>query len=238
MTPGLLFFAVPQEAIPFLKMARSSGIPVSRRDRSCPSISKEWSVGPHRVVVSGMGQARAIAAARAAFATSSAEWVLSCGFAGALNPSLQLGDLLHDADPWFPLTLPSQSAPSKPAVFHCSTRVIVSRSEKARLHSETGAGVVEMESGVIRELCHAKGLPSATLRVVSDVADEDLPLDFNTLLTASHDLHPGRMAWAIARAPWKIPGLLRFQHRVSHAARCLAEAINCALMESSESPAP
>ena len=225
MAPGLVFFAVPQEADPFLRQARAAGLPVARRATSLPSILSEAFVGPHRVVVSGMGQARALAAARAVLESSEAEWLLTCGFAGALRPDLRVGDLVHDADPWFPLPLESPSLHSRPSRLACSTRVAVTRHDKARLHAETGADAVEMESGVIRDLCLARAMPSATLRVVSDEAHEDLPLDFNVLMTPDHDLHPGRMAWAIARAPWKIVSLLKFQRRVSWAARSLAAAL-------------
>ena len=79
-----------------------------------------------------------------------------------------------------------------------------------------------MESGAIRDLCRARGVPSATVRVVSDEAGEDLPLDFNALMTEAHELHPGRMAWALAREPWKVVELIRFQRRVVRASSSLA----------------
>ena len=238
MAQGLIFFAVPHEAKPFLRRARKAGLPVARRSPSLPSIVAEASVGPHHVVVSGMGQARALAAANAAMESTEAEWVLTCGFAGALDPGLQVGDVLHDADPWFPLGLASRDTGSRPARFACSPRVAVTRHDKARLRDESHADAVEMESGVIRDLCLARATPSATLRVVSDAAGEDLPFDFNALLTPSHDIHAGRMAWAIARAPWKVASLMGFQRRVSFAARRLAEAAVMMIAGTPERSAP
>lgn len=237
MPRGLIFFAVPQEAMPFLRRARKAGFPITRRRPRLPSIPIEASVGPHHVVVSGMGHDRAVAAARAALEETEPEWLLTCGFAGGLDPSLGLGDVVHDSDPWFPLALEGLPVTSRPAVFHGSPTIIVSRGEKARLRAETSSDVVEMESGPIRDLCRARGVPSATLRVVSDVAGEDLPLDFNMLLTPDHDLHPGRMAAAIVRSPWKVASLMRFHRRVSLAARRLAEAVTWVLQPSKEGPA-
>ena len=234
MAPGLIFFAVPQEAVPFMRRAREAGFRVTRHRPTMPSVLIEASVGPHRMMVSGMGQGRALAACRVALEHAEPEWVLTCGFAGGLNPSLALGDIIHDSDPWFPLSLEAPTLVSRPAVFHCSPRIAVSQSEKARLRAETSSDVVEMESGVIRDLCRARGVPAATLRVVSDVAGEDLPLDFNALLTPSHDLHPGRMATALLRSPWKVVSLLRFQRRVGWAARRLAQAVALVLESSSK----
>jgi adenosylhomocysteine nucleosidase len=225
MASGLVMFAVTQEARPFVQLARAGGLRVVPQPPCVRTVSRQWTLDGHQVVVSGMGTTRAVAAAQAILDAAEPEWVLTCGFAGALAPGLKIGDLVHDADPWFPID-PSAGLPrARPGRFHCSRRVAVTRDEKTRLHHDTGADVVEMESGAVRDLCRARGVPSATLRVVSDEASEDLPLDFNALMTASNDLHAGRMAWAIAQAPWKIVELLRFQRRVARASDVLARAL-------------
>lgn len=222
MGTGLVMFAVPQEATPFVRRSAAAGHAVRREGRCVATVSRQWSVGGHRVLVSGMGAARAVAAARAAMELEEPDWVLTCGFAGGLAPGLRLGDVLHDVDPWFPVGFREDEAGARPGRFHCSDRVAVTRGEKERLRNETGADAVEMESGAIRDLCRARGVPSATVRVVSDEAGEDLPLDFNALMTEAHELHPGRMAWALARAPWKVVELIRFQRRVARASSSLA----------------
>jgi len=67
------------------------------------------------------------------------------------------------------------------------------------LRAETGADAVEMESG--SDSCH---LPRARnslrdgWRVISDTANEDLPLDFNALSKPDLNLDYGKLAWAIA----------------------------------------
>jgi adenosylhomocysteine nucleosidase len=101
----------------------------------------------------------------------------------------------------------------------------VSVAEKSRLREDTQADAVEMESGVIRQLCRNRHLPAATLRAISDAANEDLPLDFNQLLTARQAMHWGRFLLALARKPASIPGLLRLQRHCAIAAQALASVI-------------
>jgi adenosylhomocysteine nucleosidase len=93
------------------------------------------------------------------------------------------------------------------------------------LWAETGADAVEMESGIIRAGCAARGIPSATLRVISDSAGDELPFDFGTMLTADDRLDFGKLLLRILGSPGKIPSLLRLQRNVALAGRRLAEVL-------------
>jgi hypothetical protein len=70
--------------------------------------------------------------------------------------------------------------------------------------------------------------------VISDGANEDLPLDFDGLISEDGKLLAGRMAARIAAAPWRVVGLLRLQRRCARAARRLAETLCQALGELGE----
>lgn len=155
--------------------------------------------------------------------------VLTCGFAGGLNPALTHGAVLLDADEEFPLRTALLKAGAVAARFHCAERVAVTVYEKATLRERTGADAVEMESGIIRQLCHERGIPSATVRVISDTAQEDLPLDFNTLVKANGKLSLGRLAGAVLRRPRKIPALMALGRHSKSAARRLAAVLRAAL---------
>jgi nucleoside phosphorylase len=150
--------------------------------------------------------------------------VLTCGFAGGLNPQLALGDVVFATnDARLRETL--SQAGARPATCHCASRVAVTVAEKAELRGKTGADAVEMESEAIQLLCRAKGIPCATVRVISDTANEGLPLNFNALASADQSLNYRKLALAIARSPGKIPALMRLGQNTKLAAVRLADVL-------------
>jgi nucleoside phosphorylase len=176
------------------------------------------------ILVTGIGRSNAEGSIIAALQMRYPRVVLTCGFAGALNPGLSSGEIVFAA---------SESAVrerlialgARQAKFHCPPRIATTAAEKRELYRITGADAVEMESEVIQSLCRAKEIPCATVRVISDAANEDLPLDFNQLSKADASLDFGKLALAIAKSPGKISSLLRLQKNCRHAAAGLAEVL-------------
>jgi len=97
------------------------------------------------------------------------------------------------------------------------------------LRKLTGADAVEMESGIIRAICREHNIPSATVRVISDPANEDLPLDFNLVLDAGQNLRRGKLALALAKSPGKIGALLQLRRQTRKAAERLAQVLTKAI---------
>lgn len=151
--------------------------------------------------------------------------VFTCGFAGGLNPVLAVGDVLFTtADSQLHAKL--LAAGAKPGRFFCAPRIATTAREKSDLRQASTADAVEMESEVIQDLCGERRIPCATVRVISDAADEDLPLDFNQLSKPDLSLDFGKLAWAIAKSPGKIPALLRLQKNTGQAAKRLAAVLS------------
>ena len=155
------------------------------------------------------------------------ELVLTCGFAGGLNPDLKLGDVIFEiGNRKSEIGNQLLAAGARPAKFFCAGRIATTVAEKKKLRDETGADAVEMESEAIHAVCRERDIPCATVRVISDPADEDLPLDFNTLARPDKSLDFGKLAWAVARSPGKIGALMALQKKTQFAAGQLAGVLD------------
>jgi adenosylhomocysteine nucleosidase len=208
----LICFALKEEAAPFRKIAAGK-----------PDTS---------ILIVGIGRQNAGKSVRGVLADGKStvpELVLTCGFAGGLNPDLKIGDVVFESpEPSiFNLQLATRLtvAGAKPAKFFCADRIAITVREKKELHKETGADVVEMESAAIHAVCRERGISCATVRVISDTANEDLPLDFNTLAKPDKSLDFGKLFFAIAKSPGKIGALMQLQKKTSFAAAQLAAVL-------------
>ncbi len=150
--------------------------------------------------------------------------VVTAGFAGGLRPGLSRGTVLFETEEAV-LARALCEAGGQPGTFHCGERVATTADEKRLLFETTGADAVEMESGIICALCRRQGIPCATVRVVLDTAEEDLPLDFNKLMTTEQNLDAIKVALALARSPRMIPALLRLRRDSKAAAKTLATVL-------------
>ena len=199
----LACFALKEEAAPFRKIAAGkSGVDI---------------------LLTGVGRRNAEKSVREFLTTNLPDLVLTCGFAGGLNPELKLGDVLFEiGNRKSEIGNQIVAAGAKPAKFFCADRVAISIADKKKLRAETGADAVEMESEAIRTVCRECGIQCATVRVISDTAHEDLPLDFNVLAKPDKSLDYGKLILAVAKSPGKTRGLLRLQKNCRFAAERLA----------------
>jgi hypothetical protein len=149
-------------------------------------------------------------------------WVLTCGFAGALNPDLRPGAIVIEADENNALRQQLLNAGAVAGRFLLVDRIVATAEHKKQLRTSTGADAVEMESGIIQEACRQQALPCATVRVISDTASEDLPLDFNQFLNRQGGMHFGRLALELFFHPTKLNNLLGFQRQLKRSAQNLA----------------
>jgi nucleoside phosphorylase len=202
----LTCFALKEEATPFRKIAAGK------------AASAQANIS---ILLTGIGRRNAETSLSAFLATHSPKLVLTCGLAGGLNPALSIGDVVFETSNE---ALQKQlfGAGAKPARFYCAPLIATTVAEKEELRRTTGADAVEMESEIIHEICRERRIPCATVRVISDTAHENLPLNFNKLSKPDQSLDFGKLAWAIAKSPGKIPALLRLQRNTKYAAQRLA----------------
>lgn len=202
--PVLVCFAVPQEAKPFGKLIH---------DRSNV-----------RVLITGMGAANAEHSVRKALQEIRPARVFTCGFAGALAPELHVGNVVFETSDGA-LSERLHLAGARPVRFCCVDRIAVTRAEKAALRKVHDADAVEMESAVIQKLCAEADVACVLLRVISDTAEEDLPLDFNVLMNERQQLSCARLAMALMKSPQRIPALIRLGRNSAFAAERLARVL-------------
>lgn len=171
------------------------------------------------ITLMGVGPAHAAHAAHATLAALPAGFrplVVAAGIGGALAPTLAVGDVVVGTGV---LTPDKPRCPCCPAATaqlaarltaagwtvhqgdHLTVPYVVCRAaEKRRLHAQTGAWVVDMESYAVAQAAVAYELPLLLLRIISDDAHHDLP-DLNAGFDADYQVRPLAMAALLAASP-------------------------------------
>lgn len=200
----LVCFAVKEEAASFLQFAKEN-----------PPIS---------ILLTGIGRRNAERSLTKFLSSNTPKRVLTCGFAGGLNPNLAIGDVVFET---IEEKIRSEllAAGAKAAEFFCADRIATTVAEKKACREETGCEAVEMESEAIFKMCYERKIPCATIRVISDTANEDLPLDFNALMTSDQTISYSRLVMALLKSPDKVPRLMELQRNTRFAAEKLAQVL-------------
>jgi adenosylhomocysteine nucleosidase len=141
--------------------------------------------------------------------------LISTGFCGALDPALRVGEIVVSGE------FPGASEAIRGTIV-TTDRVAVTAAEKRKLLATTGAAAVEMEAGAVAAKAAEWGVPFYCVRVVSDRADEDMPLDFNLYRDAEGRFSRSRIAMAAMAKPFaRIPALLRLERNCRQASESL-----------------
>jgi adenosylhomocysteine nucleosidase len=161
--------------------------------------------------------------------------VLSAGFCGALQPDLQVGDIILaneladlDGNRW-PTTWPGGLSGEWRPPLHRGRLLTVSQlasgsEEKRRLGKQYQAMGVDMESAVVARLCSQQGVPFGCVRAVSDTVQTALSARLVSLLT------DGRISWLrlagnVAASPRLLGEMMRLARDTRLAARQLGAAL-------------
>ena len=185
-----LLFAMPSELGPFQRKVR---VRTTRES----GVFRRGQVGDVDLVVglTGVGHRRAEALVTKLLADWSPDLVVMAGVAGGLVDDLHIADVIA-ADAvvspagLLPADVVADLGPDRQRVgtLH-STDVIVGQAAKklaaaadvAAAHGSAAPIGVEMETGPVAAAAAAAGVPWAGIRTLSDVAQQDLPLDLERL---------------------------------------------------------
>jgi adenosylhomocysteine nucleosidase len=166
------------------------------------------------IAIGGMGRASAGRAAGILLDGHRPSWLISAGFAGALNPALNRYDLalpeevIGPEGHGFPVIRPDSLGSG---VRHVAgrlltvDRIILDSTEKQELHRTSRADLVDMESSAVAALCAQRLVRFLPVRVVSDDVRTSLPREVSSLMTKSGSYRIG----AALRAVWNRPSSLK-----------------------------
>ncbi len=176
-------FALPDESRAF---AARLGAP---RRRLLPGrtrgIAGRWGPAEVAVVHVGVGDTGEQRERLARFLAEAAprlRRLIVSGFAGALRPGVRVGDLVlgeNHTDPALlgPVRAALAGEPLDVGAICTRAAAVETAAAKAALHAATGGALaVDMETAWVAAAAKAAGLPTVSLRVISDAADQSFPV--------------------------------------------------------------
>ncbi len=220
-------FALPAESSEFLKRLGNR----SRTDRSeIPTIRGTIENREVEVLHTGVGEKVCRQRLAKFLKGQRFDYLISTGFAGALNDELQVGDLLLAKNfstielsevvlSISSLRIRAANLLSVPAMIHSSDE----RSEIAR---RSGAAAVDMETEFIARACAEHGIALLSLRVITDTPRQPFPAPPKSLFDIERQRTPIiALAKFLIAHPKRIPRFVQFARGIAHARKILAEAL-------------
>lgn len=154
-------------------------------------------------------------------AQGGSEMLISFGVAGALDPSLNPGDLIIP-DQIIGLNNGAKNTSKDHLIFHLgscldyrngsllgSEKLVTTAAEKLSLYKTTGAVAVDMESLSVATAACDHGLPFLVIRAISDTADQDLPSVTFKAIDEQGYSQLGAIIFELSKKPNELPGLIR-----------------------------
>ena len=158
--------------------------------------------------------------------------VILAGLAGALEPSLRVGDVIVDSAS-SPLPGADVLPNARVGPIHTAAKMISTPEEKAELFAATGALGVEMENAILRGQIAGsvehRQLPFLHVRAVSDSASEALDPRLMTMIDSRGRPKALAVAGVLLRHPAMIPHLRRVGASSARACEALAAAVQTLL---------
>jgi adenosylhomocysteine nucleosidase len=181
-------------------------------------------------VESGSGFARARRAATALIDAHSPAWVLSAGFSGALQESMQVGDIVmansivdtHGHELSIDLGLsPQEQRGLYVGRIVTADDVVRKVDEKRALGERHQALAVDMESLAVAQVCRDAQKRFLAVRVISDDMSADLPPEVLTLVGSTGSKRLGAAVGSL----WKRPGSIKEMWNLRTAAHSAAQRL-------------
>jgi adenosylhomocysteine nucleosidase len=180
--------------------------------------------GQRVLVCGGVGAEAARRATEAVIVLYHPEVVQSVGFAGALDPTLKVGDIFLPSR----VIDASDGSCAETGVGHgvlVSFSSIADSEQKARLAKAYGAQAVDMEAAAVARAALLRGVRFAAVKAISDESDTSLP-DMQRFITPDGQFRTVAFAATMAFQPWRWPQVMRLARNSSKASRGLCQELN------------
>lgn len=158
------------------------------------------------------------------------EFLISTGFAGALNDKLAVGDLMV-AKNFSTLDLNAARSSLSNLRIHLADLVtlpamIDSGDERKEVARTSAAAAVDMETECIARACAQHGIPLLSLRVITDSSSAAFPAPPKILFDIERQRTRAlKFAMFFLARPNRIPKLMQFAKNISDARKKLADAL-------------
>jgi adenosylhomocysteine nucleosidase len=221
-------FALPAESSDFLRLLEHrgavsrEGVETTRGRLHGKSIA---------VIHTGVGKKASREAMEIMLRRERFEYLISTGFAGALEKNLRVGHLLVAENFTSPqvLSLPQLALADDGAfvgTLLTVTQMIETSADRESLHEKTGAAAVDMETEILAEICGAHDLPMLSLRAISDTASDPFPAPAQVLFDVTRQkTNFVRLGSYLLTHPAAFVRLNAFRERIAVARRTLADAL-------------
>lgn len=179
--------------------------------------------GEAALICGGIGAEAARRATEAVIREVNPVRVVSVGFAGALDTSLQVGRVVE------PRTVINAADGVRTEVksgegILVSSATVAGKEQKLRLGRAYGASTVDMESAAVAQGALARGVEFAVLKAISDAADFNLP-EMNRFVADDGTFRSGKFACHVALRPWLWGTTIALARNSSKASHALCSAL-------------
>ena len=221
-------FALPAESSDFVRLLIK---PVVDARDGVESIRGQIHGRPVAVFHTGVGEKRCRARLENFLRHQQLKYLISAGFAGALDQELQIGDLLLSENFSSPELLGSAHLDfSGEGIFVGKLAtvpgIVDSKSERDRWAAESGAAAVDMETEFIATACAAHQVPLLSLRAISDTPGKPFPAPPEVLFDLEKQkTNFARLALHLLTHPGALGRLSAFRQRIALARETLTSAL-------------
>lgn len=175
------------------------------------------------LICGGIGAEAARRATEAIIQETQPVRVLSAGFAGALDSSMSVGDVIEPRTVVNAADGVRTEVSSGEGILVTSAKV-ASEEQKTNLGKAYGASAVDMEAAAVAQGARAREVEFAALKVVSDAADFDMP-SMDGFVAADGSFRAAKFACYVAVRPWMWGTTIALARNSSKASAALCSAL-------------